>query len=50
LGDLASPGHDQGALELDVRQALELGRRRAQASAESRLKKKRANEARSAET
>jgi hypothetical protein len=37
LADLASPAHDQGALELDVREAVELGRQRAQAAAEARL-------------
>ena len=36
LADLAAPEHDRGALELDVRQAVELGRSRAQASAEAR--------------
>jgi len=38
LGHLAAPEHDQGALDRDVRQAVELGRARAQASAESRLR------------
>lgn len=38
LGNLAAPEHDQGALELDVRAAVELGRARAQASAESRVR------------
>lgn len=38
LGNLAAPEHDQGALELDVREAVELGRARAQASAESRVR------------
>lgn len=38
LRQLAAPEHDQGALELDVRQAVELGRSRARASAEARLK------------
>jgi transcriptional regulator with XRE-family HTH domain len=37
LGKLAAPEHDQGALELNVREAVELGQARAQASAESRL-------------
>jgi hypothetical protein len=36
LAALAAPEHDQGALELDVRQAVALGRARAQASAEVR--------------
>ena len=39
LGNLASPEHDQGAIESDVRAAIELGRTRAQASAEARLRK-----------
>ena len=38
LGDLASPEHDLGALELDVRQAVQLGQARAQASAETRMR------------
>jgi transcriptional regulator with XRE-family HTH domain len=38
LRNLAAPEHDQGALELDVRDAVELGRSRAQASAEARLR------------
>ncbi len=37
LGNLAAPKHDQGALELDVREAVELGRARARASAEARV-------------
>ena len=36
LGRLAAPEHDQGAIEIDVREAIELGRARAQASAEAR--------------
>lgn len=36
LGRLAAPEHDQGAIEMDVREALELGRARAQASADAR--------------
>lgn len=39
LTELAAPQHDQGALEMDIRQASELGKRRAQASAEARLKR-----------
>lgn len=39
LAKLAAPQYDKGALELDVRQAEELGRSRALVSAESRLKK-----------
>lgn len=38
LRNLASPEHDQGAIELDVREAVELGRSRAQSSAEARLR------------
>ncbi len=38
LANLAAPGHDQGALEMDVREAVELGRTRAQASAEARIR------------
>ena len=40
LGNLAAPEHDQGAIELEVREAVELGRARAQASAEARLRAK----------
>lgn len=39
LRNLAAPEHDQGALEMDVRSAVELGRARAQAAAEARLRK-----------
>ena len=42
LRNLAAPEHDQGAIEKDVRAALELGRARAHASAEARLRTKRA--------
>ena len=38
LGDLAAPEHDQGALELSIREAVELGQARAQASAEARMR------------
>jgi len=38
LRNLAAPEHDQGALEMDVREAVELGRSRAQFSAEARLR------------
>ena len=38
LGNLAAPEHDQGALELDVRAAVELGRARAQSFAQARLR------------
>jgi len=37
LVELASPETDRGAIELDVREAVELGKERARASAESRL-------------
>jgi transcriptional regulator with XRE-family HTH domain len=36
LVDLAAPEHDQGAIEMDVREAVALGRERAKASAASR--------------
>lgn len=38
LAQLAAPEHDRGAIEKDVRQAVELGRARAQASAQARLR------------
>lgn len=38
LGRLAAPEHDQGALELNVREAVELGQARAQASANAHLR------------
>jgi transcriptional regulator with XRE-family HTH domain len=38
LGNLAAPEHDRGAIEMDVREAIELGRTRAQSSAEARLR------------
>lgn len=37
IAKLAAPEHDQGALELDVRKAIELGEDRARASAEAAL-------------
>lgn len=37
LGTLAAPEHDRGAIEMDVRAAVELGRARAQAAAAARL-------------
>lgn len=40
LGALAAPEHDQGAIEMDVRAAIELGRARAQVAAEVRIRKK----------
>ncbi len=42
LKNLAAPEHDQGAIEMDVREALELGRSRARASAEARVRKSQA--------
>ena len=39
LGRLAEPESDQGAIELSVQEAIELGKRRALASAEARLKR-----------
>ena len=39
LANLALPEHDRGAIEMDVRAAVELGRSRAMASAEARLRK-----------
>jgi hypothetical protein len=38
LGNLAAPEHDLGAIELDVRQAVELGRARAAASEKARMR------------
>ena len=38
LGNLAAPEQDQGALELNVRAAVELGQARAQASAGARMR------------
>lgn len=45
LGQLAAPEHDQGALEMDVREAVELGQARAKASAEAHLRTAAANRA-----
>ena len=42
LRNLAAPEYDQGAIEMDVREAVALGRARAQASAESRMRTNRA--------
>lgn len=39
LRNLAAPEHDQGAIEMDVRAAVELGRARARAAAEARIRK-----------
>lgn len=38
LRNLAAPEHDRGAIEQDVRAAVELGRARAQASEQARLR------------
>lgn len=38
LKNLAAPEHDRGAIEMNVRQATELGRKRARASAQARLR------------
>ena len=38
LRKLAAPEHDQGALEMSVREAMELGRARAQVSSEARAR------------
>lgn len=40
LAELASPEKDRGALEMDVRVAVELGKSRAKASAQARLARK----------
>ena len=37
LGNLAAPEHDRGAIEMDVREAVALGRARARTAAEARL-------------
>lgn len=37
LSDLAAPEHDRGALELDVREAVQLGKARTQASTAARI-------------
>ena len=38
LGNPAAPEHDQGALELNVREAVALGKARAQVSADARMR------------
>lgn len=38
LGNLAAPEHDQGALDMNVRDAVALGRARAQVSADARMR------------
>ena len=40
LTELAAPANNQGAMELDVREAIALGKSRAQASSESRQRRK----------
>ncbi|MBL8327473.1 MAG: XRE family transcriptional regulator [Rubrivivax sp.] len=45
LKNLAAPESDLGAVEMDVREAMERGRARAQASAEARLTRARARKA-----
>jgi hypothetical protein len=40
FGELAAPEHDTGAIEMDVREAIELGRARARASAGARQSRK----------
>jgi hypothetical protein len=40
LRNLAAPEHDQGAIEMEVREAVALGRARAQASTEARIRAK----------
>jgi hypothetical protein len=40
LGELAAPTLDAGAIEMDVRAAIDLGRARARASAEARQSRK----------
>lgn len=42
LRNLAAPEHDQGAIEMAVREAIDLGRARAQTSAEARIRKSQA--------
>ena len=39
LAELAMPGNDKGALEMDVRAAMNLGKARAKASEDARLKR-----------
>lgn len=39
LAELATPGQDRGALELDVRAAESLGQERAQATAQAKLRR-----------
>lgn len=44
LAQLAAPEHDRGAIEMDVRKAIDLGRARARASAEARARKAQAKD------
>lgn len=44
LGNIAAPEHDQGAIEMSVREAVELGLARARASAEARISANRAQD------
>lgn len=44
LTQLAAPEHDRGAIEMDVRKAIDLGRARARASAEARVRKAQAKD------
>ncbi|MDR2186942.1 MAG: XRE family transcriptional regulator [Azonexus sp.] len=39
IGNLAAPEHDRGAIEMSVRQAIALGRARAQASLQARIER-----------
>ncbi|MDG0857518.1 helix-turn-helix domain-containing protein [Roseateles puraquae] len=39
LANLAAPEFDRGAIEMDIRAAIDLGKARAQASADARLRK-----------
>jgi len=39
LRNLAAPEHDRGAIEMSVREATELGRARAQASVQARIRR-----------
>jgi hypothetical protein len=44
LTQLAAPEHDRGAIEMDIRKAIDLGRARARASAEARVCKAQAKD------
>ncbi len=43
LTELGAPAHDKGAMELDIREAIALGKSRARASSESRQRRKEKN-------